>query len=533
MASSLVFVFFLGLSFHTVYSSHQSFVRKFAVRDDVAGDDAVLHVHVVPHSHDDVGWRKTVDQYFYGWNETIDLRGRVRDIYTTTIMALLDHPARTFTSVETKFLALWWNDKDTTDAMRTSLRYLIANRQWTIVNGGWCMHDEAATHFMGMIDQTTLGHEFLLRQLGVVPKTAWQLDPFGHSFTQAKLLTQAAGMDALYFGRIDYQDIQLRRNTSECEGMWRTGDDGVDSSFFWGLTGSYGGNYGPPEGFCFDTMCPDNEPLIGANSTRLHERVVDFLQKISIQANQTKGQNIMLTMGEDFNVSSGQSLGKLILTPSHPTLPIQYQAANLDFANMDLLLGATMNYQQWGKVNISSIFGPRFRRVNIFYSNPDYYTEQKLHEQQHKKVNWSNKSSSDDFFPYSDCPHCFWTGYFTSRASFKRFERVASSFLLAARQIRALASSNSTLFPLEDAVGIAQHHDAVSGTAKQHVADDYSFRLAQGLHHAFHKTVQPSLQRLLAVNTTTTAAPWTYCGRLNETICPSAQVCRLQNPQKL
>lgn len=31
----------------------------------IAADDKV-YVHVVPHTHDDVGWLKTVDQYYYG-----------------------------------------------------------------------------------------------------------------------------------------------------------------------------------------------------------------------------------------------------------------------------------------------------------------------------------------------------------------------------------------------------------------------------------------------------------------------------------
>lgn len=270
-------------------------VRKFAAD----GNPRVLNVHIVPHTHDDVGWLKTVEQYYLGQNNSIDTRGNVRGIITTVVQALLDNPSRTFSWVEIKFFVMWWTEQN--DATKDSVRYLIANEQLIFLNGGWCMHDEAATHYMGMIDQTTLGHEFLWRELGVIPTVGWQLDPFGHSATQASLLTARAGFDALYFGRIDYQDLELRHLTQECEGLWNASRNLVNSTIFWGLTGSYEGNYGPPDGFWFDILA-DTEPLVGANETRLLERLHTLLEYLRIQSDRTKGNHILLTMGSDFHV---------------------------------------------------------------------------------------------------------------------------------------------------------------------------------------------------------------------------------------
>ena len=36
-----------------------------------SNDNPNITVHVIPHSHDDVGWLKTVDEYFYGSAQTI------------------------------------------------------------------------------------------------------------------------------------------------------------------------------------------------------------------------------------------------------------------------------------------------------------------------------------------------------------------------------------------------------------------------------------------------------------------------------
>ena len=482
-------------------------------------DPKVLNVHVVPHTHDDVGWLKTVDQYYFGLNNSIQ-HASVHDILDSVVASLLDNPSRTFTYVEQKFFSMWWERQN--DAVKDAVRFLVGNKQLGFVNGGWCMHDEATTHFMGMIDQTTLGHTFLKKELNVFPTVGWQLDPFGHSATQASLMTSKAGFDALYFGRIDYQDLELRRLTRECEGLWNSSGGGDESTIFWGLTGSYGGNYGAPNGFCFDHFCHDPDLTKVDN---LSKAIVDFLHQIRLQSDETKGNHIMLTMGSDF----------------------QYEIARRNFASLDVLIGSVMDFQLFEKVDIPSIFGPRFDRVQIFYSSPEYYTECKFNEMKsaspeirvegnRESISHTDVRSSvkqDDFFPYSDCPDCFWTGYFTSRTGLKRQERVASSFLMAARQIESLIDYTGNTDPiqctagfheLEDALGVLQHHDGVSGTAKQHVANDYSKCVQSGINSVEKCTARKLKRLFFGVNASESLSDLSHCQLLNETICEVSQV---------
>jgi hypothetical protein len=39
------------------------------------GAKDLLHVHLVCHSHNDLGWLKTVDEYYYGINQGISHAG--------------------------------------------------------------------------------------------------------------------------------------------------------------------------------------------------------------------------------------------------------------------------------------------------------------------------------------------------------------------------------------------------------------------------------------------------------------------------
>jgi alpha-mannosidase len=371
------------------------------------------------------------------------------------------------------------------------------------------MHDEAATHYIGMVDQTTLGHRLLKEEFGDagIPTVAWQLDPFGHSATQAALLSAEAGMDALFFGRIDYQDLKLRVNESRAEFVWRASPSlGVDTQVFAGLSGSYGGNYGPPSGFNFnvdssDEPIEDNEKLSTCN---VKSRVDEFVKVAMWQANHTRGENIMMTMGSDF----------------------QYECAELWYKNLDKLISA---------VNKDG-------RISIAYSNPAKYVAAKRAEIKAGTLKLTVVAGDNaDFFPYADGAHQFWTGYFTSRPALKGYIRVNSGFLNAARQALTLAgpagSNAGALETFEEAMGVSQHHDAESGTAKQHVTFDYAKRISIGQAQG-ESVLSSALNALLGETTAEgmakfgdsqarpegiSTSAWAQCRRMNESVCSFTQ----------
>lgn len=133
------------------------------------GDDPIF-VHLIPHTHDDVGWLKTVDEYYTGSNNDVQL-AIVHLILSNTMTELAKDPKRKFTYVEMKFFSMWWETQ--TETTKTLVRTLVRDKRLEFVGGGWSMHDEACTHYEDMINNMMKGHDFLMKEFGIRPRIAW------------------------------------------------------------------------------------------------------------------------------------------------------------------------------------------------------------------------------------------------------------------------------------------------------------------------------------------------------------------------
>lgn len=133
----------------------------------------------------------------------------------------------------------------------------------------------------------------------------------------------------------------------------------------------------------------------------------------------------------------------------------------------------------WSSDNLIEYFNEVYPDVTAFYSTPYMFMD----AIKSQDISWPVRY--DDMFPYADKPEDYWTGFFTSRANSKSQIRGAQANFHASNKLYAMKVLDQATSAVQieqildakhgmlDALGVNQHHDAVTGTAKQRVADDF------------------------------------------------------------
>ena len=352
------------------------------------------------------------------------------------------------------------------------------------------MHDEACTHFDDIMNNMMLGHEFLLKEFDYKPTIGWHIDPFGHSNANVRLFAEM-GFDTFIFARLDYEDEEERKKNQEMQFVWRPFSESLGDSveifthvlydMYWTpLSLGYDERWFPG----VSDPVVDDETLSTYNGDK---RAKEFLEYVTDMSKNYKTKNLFIPWGEDF----------------------AYGNALNEFSQGDALM------RQWAK-QYPDI------GIDLKYSTIPAYIEAVKAE----KITWPNKY--DDMFPYASDDTQYWTGYFTSRANSKSQVRMGQQNLIASNKVFCdlVLDRSSTQddidavldarYSMLDSMGSYQHHDAVTGTARQLVADDYSRLLSESMEKSnkiFSKYVSDYTEGFAGIK----ADDWSLCTVTNST----------------
>lgn len=90
-----------------------------------------LTVFMLPHSHDDTGWQRTVDQYYVE---------QVRYIYDSVVSELRKDTRRKFIFVETAYFMRWWREQGEEVRAATKQLRRTDRSSGSTVAGAWREH---------------------------------------------------------------------------------------------------------------------------------------------------------------------------------------------------------------------------------------------------------------------------------------------------------------------------------------------------------------------------------------------------------
>jgi hypothetical protein len=414
-----------------------------------------LEVFIVPHTHDDTGWLETVEGYY---EESVKW---ILDTATAAVERDQRHrphcpdpldPAcqkRVFSYVEIDFFEKWWAEQG--EGTRNITRKLVAEGRLEFNVAGWCMNDEASPTYSAAINQMTEGHQFVLREFGPLGRASvgWHVDPFGHSASVASLWS-GMGFDAFGLERIDWREKDRRKASQELEFVWRGSDSlGAETQIFAHILDSH---YNTPPEMAYDG---DHGSSMRFSKQSGGEQADAFAKMARTRSSYYRHNLLMIPYGDDF----------------------MHTHAFRSFDDMDDLMNViNTNPQRYNMTVRYGGFKDYVHAVNALD------LEWPVLDGAHPLANGNR-----DFHPYTtntfNGKADVWSGYYTSRPKLKGYIRSRENFLRHSELLMTAAkytssphdrgSALSSVTSLRRAVGVGQHHDAITGTEKDAVTASY------------------------------------------------------------
>ena len=343
-----------------------------------------------------------------------------------------------------------------------------------IVSGGWVMPDEASTHYTSVIDQLIEGHQWVYETFGVKPNSSWSIDPFGHSGTMPYLWKQS-GMSNMVIGRIHQATKGRMVLEKSLEFHWKqfwseSKSDNILCHVMPYMLYSLHHTCGPDKFVCamFDFRKIPGEPEFSIIQPITEDNVVNkakaLYEQYRLKSSLFTHGTIFVPLGDDFRYDHIEEWDQ------------QYE-------NYKKLMKYMNSKAEW-KINMK------------FGTITDYFNEMKKAV---KSSSFPMQELSGDFFPYSDHDKAYWTGYFSTRPFDKRFSREVETRLRASEILHSVALSYSKYWKIDykflqraprilkearDNLGIFLHHDAITGTSKAYVVEDYEEKLLVAYNNA-------------------------------------------------
>lgn len=421
-----------------------------------------IKMHIVVSSHMDPGWTYTFEELYQG----VEHQGgsSVKSILNNVFDALSKDPKRKYSMAEVSYFERWWRDQS--EDRRNTFRDFVKNKQWEFMNGGWTANDEACAYYEDIMDNFIVGQRWLKDNFGLDTLIGWQIDSFGNSATHAALMAQA-GYEAHFFSRADEIDRELRRKEKRLQFNWKPKNPRGESVFTQMLYVLYAD-------IRFLALSERTMFVHGRLPVEAYDKIADYMRK---QSEAFKTKNILFLVCDDFYLTKD---------------------AERDYDGLEAIMEHFETHPEFG-------IKPKYTSLKGYLDE----AKQDLVKEQHKLPEKLN-----DFFAYVDNKWTCWTGYYTSKSMFKLMIREYSQYynatklflsklLLAGNKVvldsadkKQHEQINQALVELEKSLGIAQHHDAVTGTMKDRVRYDYENILIEG-REALNKTLNPIIKTYL------------------------------------